>query len=133
MLPAIWCPASVVVPKRAMNSAMKVYDVTSIRYDSPIGMPSRNCAACRRQTGQQKCAKIANGRNTSTRVSSTMPTVASAQLIAVLASAQPGPPSAGTPHPPKINHVLSGNFSNSAPTCRIITSRGLPTALLSEL
>jgi hypothetical protein len=51
----------------------------------------------------------------------------------VLASAHPGPPSAGTPSPPKMNHVLSGTLSSSAAICRIITSRGLPTALVIEL
>ena len=62
-----------------------------------------------------------------------MPTIASTQLMSVLASAQPGPPIAGTPKPPKMNHVLSGNLTTSAPTCRNITSRGLPTAFVSEL
>ncbi len=70
MLPAIWWPASVVVPNCAMNSAMHVYDVTSIRYDRPIGTPSFRIAFWRSQTGQQKREKIASGANTSSFASS---------------------------------------------------------------
>lgn len=116
-----------------MNSAMNVYDVTSIRYDRPIGTPSTRSAFCRCQTGRVKRAKIASGSNTSSLASSVKPTIASAQLISVLARPQPGPPSAGTPRPPKMNQRLSGTLTASAPTCRIIASRGLPAALVSAL
>jgi hypothetical protein len=43
-LAAIWWPATGVVPSRAMKNDMKLKPVTSIRIDSPIGMPSRSCA-----------------------------------------------------------------------------------------
>lgn len=112
---------------------MNVYEVTSMRYESPIGMPSLSSSAWRFHSGQQKCLKISNGANTSTRVSAMAAHSASAQLIDVLASAQPGPPNAGTPRPPKMSHVLSGTLSTSAPTWRNMTRRGRPTALASEL
>lgn len=96
-------------------------------------MPSRKSATCRLNAGHEKREKMPNGRKNSNFTSTVMPTAASTQLMSVLASAQPGPPSAGTPAPPKMNHVLSGNLRIRPPTCRNITSRGLPTALVSEL
>ena len=49
MLAAIWWLASATSPRRAMNSAIRVKEVTSTMIVSPAGMPSarkrRSCAA----------------------------------------------------------------------------------------
>ena len=43
-LVAIWWLAEATVPRRAMNSAIRVKDVTSTMMDSPAGTPKRkNC------------------------------------------------------------------------------------------
>ena len=41
---AIWCPAEAVTPSRAMNTAIRLKALTSIRMDRPMGMPSRSCS-----------------------------------------------------------------------------------------
>ena len=53
-LAAIWCPATGVVPSRAMNIAMKLKPETSTRIVAPIGSPSRSWASSARRSGTSR-------------------------------------------------------------------------------
>ena len=52
--------------------------------------------------------------------------------MTAVASAQPGPPIAGMPNPPKMNSALSGSFSARAAICSAITIFGRPIAVFSD-
>jgi hypothetical protein len=52
MLTTIWCPATGVVPSRAMKIAMKANPVTSTRMLAPMGTPRRSMASRRARSGR---------------------------------------------------------------------------------